>query len=155
MRKHFITIKVNGKEYGLYVDSTDRLIDVLRYRLGFKSLKEACSTGDCGLCTVLMDGRPILSCLTLAVQARNREIFTVEGLGDEKKLHPLQESFRKAFASQCGYCTPAMLLMGKYLLDRNSHPSEEEIKEAISGTLCRCTGYYSIIEAIRRASEVS
>ncbi len=153
MSKHFITLKVNGKEYDIYVDSADRLIDVLRDQLGLKSVKEACSTGDCGLCTVLLDGKPVLSCMMLAVQARGHEITTVEALGDEKNLHPLQRAFRKAFASQCGFCTPAMVLVGKALLDRNPNPSEEEIKEAISGTLCRCTGYYSIIEAIRRASE--
>ncbi len=153
MSKHFITLKVNGKEYDLYVESDDRLIDVLRDQLGLKSVKEACGTGDCGLCTVLLDGKPVLSCLMLAVQARGREIITVEGIGDEKALHPLQRAFRKAYASQCGFCTPAMLLVGKALLDRNPNPTEEEIKEAISGTLCRCTGYYSIIEAIKRASE--
>lgn len=153
MSKHLINLKVNGKEYELYVESDDRLIDVLRDQLGLKSVKEACGTGDCGLCTVLLDGKPVLSCLMLAVQARGHEITTVEGIGSEEALHPLQRAFREAHASQCGFCTPAMLLLGKALLDRNPNPTEEEIKEAISGTLCRCTGYYSIIEAIKKASE--
>lgn len=153
MSKHFITLKVNGKEYNIYVNSDDRLIDVLRDKLGLKSVKEGCGTGDCGLCTVLVNGVPVLSCLTLAVQARNKEILTLEGLGSEEKLHPIQEAFREAHAVQCGFCTPAMILIAKALLDKNRNPSYDEIREAISGTLCRCTGYYNIVEAIKLASE--
>jgi len=153
LSKHFITLKVNGKEYNIYVNSDDRLIDVLRDKLGLKSVKEGCGTGDCGLCTVLINGVPVLSCLMLAVQARNKEILTLEGLGSEEKLHPIQEAFREAHAVQCGFCTPAMILIAKALLDKNQNPSYDEIREAISGTLCRCTGYYSIVEAIKLASE--
>ena len=153
MSKHFITLKVNGKEYNIYVNSDDRLIDVLRDKLGLKSVKEGCGTGDCGLCTVLVNGVPVLSCLMLAVQARNKEILTLEGLGSEEKLHPIQEAFREAHAVQCGFCTPAMILIAKALLDKNRNPSYDEIREAISGTLCRCTGYYNIVEAIKLASE--
>jgi len=153
LSKHFITLKVNGKEYNIYVNSDDRLIDVLRDKLGLKSVKEGCGTGDCGLCTVLVNGVPVLSCLMLAVQARNKEILTLEGLGSEEKLHPIQEAFREAHAVQCGFCTPAMILIAKALLDKNRNPSYDEIREAISGTLCRCTGYYNIVEAIKLASE--
>ena len=154
MKHHLVTFTVNGQKITLYVDSNERLIDTLRDRLGLKSVKDGCSTGDCGLCTVLVDGAPMLSCLMLTVQARGREIVTLEGVRDgEGNLHPLQEAFIECYAAQCGYCTPAMILAGKALLDKNPAPTAEEVKEAIGGVLCRCTGYYSIIRAILKASE--
>ncbi len=151
MSKHLVTLNVNGEDHVLYVDSNERLIDTLRHRIGLRSVKEGCGTGDCGSCTVLLDGRPVLSCLILTVQARDRRITTLEGLGKGDELHPLQEAFIEDHAVQCGYCTPAMILTAKALLDRNPEPSEEEIKEALGGVLCRCTGYYSIIRAVRSA----
>jgi len=126
---------------------------VLRDQLRLTGTKVGCNMGDCGACAVIMDGKPVNACLVLAVQANGREILTVEGLADERDLHPLQRAFLEKGAVQCGFCTPGMLLSAKGLLDQNPTPSEEEIKMAISGNLCRCTGYVKIIEAIKSASE--
>jgi aerobic-type carbon monoxide dehydrogenase small subunit (CoxS/CutS family) len=152
MAKHLVKFNVNGKDYALVVESTERLLDVLRDRLDLKGVKEGCGTGDCGTCTVIMDGRLVNSCLVLAVQAREKKITTIEGVGTRQRLHPVQKALMKYNAAQCGFCTPAMVLAGKNLLDHNKNPSKEEIKEAISGVLCRCTGYYKIIDAIRDAA---
>lgn len=143
---------MNGKDHALVVESTERLLDTLRDRLNLKGVKEGCGTGDCGVCTVIMDGRLVNSCLVLAVQARDKKIVTIEGVGTRERLHPVQKAIMKYNAAQCGLCIPAMVLAGKNLLDHNPAPSTEDIKEAISGVLCRCTGYYKLIEAIQEAA---
>lgn len=152
MAKHTIRLNVNGKDHALIVDSTERLLDVLRDRLNLKGVKEGCGTGDCGACTVIMDGCLVNSCLVLAVQARDKRITTIEGVGTREKLHPVQKAIMKYNAAQCGFCIPAMVLAGKNLLDHNPTPSREEIKEAISGVLCRCTGYYKLVTSIQEAA---
>jgi aerobic-type carbon monoxide dehydrogenase small subunit (CoxS/CutS family) len=152
MTKHLVKFNVNDKDHALVINSTERLLDVLRDRLGLRGVKEGCGTGDCGTCTVIMDGRLVNSCLVLAVQARDKKIITIEGVGTRERLHPVQKALMKYNAAQCGFCTPAMVLAGKNLLDHNKSPSKGEIKEAISGVLCRCTGYYKIIDAIHDAA---
>lgn len=148
VKKHRIRIKVNGEWKGLEVEGSDLLVDTLRDQLGLTGTKKGCGKGDCGACTVLMDNLPVNSCLVLAVQADEREVLTIEGLGGED-LHPIQRAFVEHGAIQCGYCTPGMILSAKALLDGNPQPSEKEIKTGISGNLCRCTGYVQIIEAIK------
>jgi len=152
LAKHTIRLNVNGKDHALIVDSTERLLDVLRDRLNLKGVKEGCGTGDCGACTVIMDGHLVNSCLVLAVQARDKRITTIEGVGTREILHPVQKAIMKYNAAQCGFCIPAMVLAGKILLDHNPTPSREEIKEAISGVLCRCTGYYKLVTSIQEAA---
>lgn len=148
-----ISVTVNGKLYEREVPSNRRLIDFLRDDLGFKGVKEGCSEGECGACTVIFNKKAIASCLLLAAQADGAEITTVEGLEDEKGLHPIQKAFIEAGAVQCGFCIPGMILSAKAILDENPHATEEEIQEAISGNLCRCTGYEKIIEAILLAEK--
>lgn len=150
--KHLIKIAVNGEDYELSVKSNELLIDLLRDRLDLTGTKEGCGTGDCGSCTVLVDGKPVNSCLTLALEVNGRKILTVEGLAQGGTLHPLQKAFIDEGAVQCGFCTPGMILTAKALLDGNPHPSVEEIKRGIAGNLCRCTGYQKIIKAIQTAS---
>ena len=152
MAKHLLKFTVNGKDLALIVDSHERLLDVLRDRLGLKGTKEGCSTGDCGICAVIMNDRLVNSCLTFAIQARNKQLTTIEAIGTEKNLHPLQDAFMKWNACQCGFCIPAMILTTKLLLDHIPNPSEQEIKASISGILCRCTGYYKIIQAVKSAA---
>jgi carbon-monoxide dehydrogenase small subunit len=147
-----LTMKLNGEEVTVQIEVDALLVDVLRDELGLMGTKEACGQGECGACTVLLDGEPVTSCLVPAVKARGREVMTVEGLASGGELHPLQKSFIEHGAVQCGYCTPGMLMSAKALLDRIPHPTEEEIKEAISGNLCRCTGYAKIVEAIKAVS---
>jgi carbon-monoxide dehydrogenase small subunit len=151
MRKH-ISLKVNGQQYSLEVDVKDLLLHVIRERIGLTGTKEGCGTGECGACTVLLDGTPINSCLYLAVKAEGKEILTIEGLGDSSKLHPLQQAFIDNAAVQCGYCAPGMLLSAKALLDKNPDPSEREIREGIAGNICRCTGYVKIVKAVQQAA---
>ena len=153
MSKHLLKFNVNGKEHAMMVESHERLLDVLRNRLGLKGTKEGCSTGDCGICAVLMNGRLVNSCLILAIQARNKRITTIEGIGTKEKLHPIQRAFMKWNASQCGFCIPAMILAAKDLVDRNPEPTEDEIRKATSGILCRCTGYIKIVEAVKTAAQ--
>ena len=153
MSKHLLRFTVNGKQHALVVESHERLLDVLRDRLGLKGTKEGCSTGDCGICSVIMDGKLVNSCLVLAIQARNKQITTIEAIGTVENPHPLQREFIKWNATQCGFCIPAMILASKNLLDQNPSPSDQEIKEAIRGTLCRCTGYRSIIRAVKAAAQ--
>jgi len=152
LAKHLVKLNVNGKDHALVVESTERLLDTLRDRLNLKGVKEGCGTGDCGACTVIVDGRLVNSCLVLAAQARDKKIITIEGVGTRERLHPVQKAIMKYNAAQCGFCIPAMVLAGKNLLDHNPGPSTEDIKEAISGVLCRCTGYYKLIEAIQEAA---
>jgi carbon-monoxide dehydrogenase small subunit len=147
-----VRCKINEKDYELEIEPDERLLDVLR-RYGFRSVKRGCEDGNCGACTVLVDGVPTTSCLYFAARAEGREINTVEGLGTPSKPHPLQRIFAEEGAIQCGYCTPGMILSAKALLEKNPRPSEEEIKRALDGNLCRCTGYVKIIAAIKRASE--
>lgn len=153
MSKHLLKFTVNGKDYALVVQSHERLLDVLRDRIGLKGTKEGCSTGDCGICAVLMNGKLVNSCLIFAIQARNKKILTIEGIGTAENLHPVQRAFMKWNASQCGYCIPAMILAAKDLLDKNPNPTEDEIKKATSGILCRCTGYVKIFEAVKTAAQ--
>lgn len=153
MSKHLLKFTVNGKDYALVVQSHERLLDVLRDRLGLKGTKEGCSTGDCGICAVLSDGGLVNSCLILAIQARNKKILTIEGIGTAEDLHPIQRAFMKWNASQCGYCIPAMILAAKDLLEKKPDPTEDEIKKATSGILCRCTGYVKIFEAVKTAAQ--
>ena len=128
-------------------------MDVLRDRLGLRGTKEGCSTGDCGICAVLMNGKLVNSCLIFAIQARNRKILTIEGIGTAENLDPIQRAFVKWNASQCGFCIPAMILAAKDLLDKNPDPTEDDIKRATSGILCRCTGYVKIFEAVKTAAQ--
>jgi carbon-monoxide dehydrogenase small subunit len=151
--KKDIILKVNGNSYKMNVDTRITLIEAIRDKIGLTGTKEGCSVGECGTCTVLMDGKPIYSCIMLAVDAEGREILTIEGLADSDGLHPIQKSFIDHGAVQCGFCTPGMILTAKALLNENPNPTEEEIKKAISGNLCRCTGYSKIIEAIKMLSE--
>ena len=147
-----LKINVNGEPQTLYVEPRRLLVEVLREDLGLVGTKEGCASGMCGACTVLIDGRAVKSCLLLALQANGREVTTIEGLAPGEKLHPLQESFIEHGAIQCGFCTPGMILMAKSFLAENPSPDEEEIKAAMSGNLCRCTGYVKIVEAVKSAS---
>lgn len=148
-----LELKVNGQLYEVFVEPWKSLVEVLREELGLTGVKVACDTGDCGSCTVLIDGKAVKSCLMLAPQARGKEITTIEGLATEEGLHPLQEAFIQHFAVQCGYCTPGMILKAKALLDENPDVTEDEIRTGLSGNLCRCTGYVKIVEAIMAAQE--
>ncbi len=147
-----LRLKVNQREYKVEVPARRTLVDMLRYDLGLTGTKEACSIGVCGVCTVLLDGRMVASCITLALQALGADVTTIEGIADEEQLHPLQESFTAHGGIQCGICTPGQIIAAKALLDVNPSPSEEEIRQWMAGNLCRCTGYYQIIDSIIKAS---
>ena len=153
MAKHSITMTINGTEHSAEVDSRLLLVHLIRDELRLTGTHIGCDTTHCGACTVLIDGEPMKSCTVLAVQADGREIMTVEGLAQNGNLHPLQEGFWEEHGLQCGYCTPGMLMTGYALLRRNPDPSEIEIREAISGNLCRCTGYVNIVKSVRYAAE--
>jgi len=153
-KKISIKLTVNGKDHVVEVKPHWTLLDVIRDQIGLTGTKYGCGTGECGACTVLMDGKPAPSCLVLAAQAEGKQIFTIEGLSDGDKLHPLQKAFIEHGAIQCGYCIPGMILSAKALLDRNSNPTEEEVRYAIDGNLCRCTGYVKQVKAILAAAEV-
>ena len=146
--KKMIALKVNDREYDLVIPVNRTLTQVLRENLKLTGTKQGCEMGDCGSCTVLLDGQPVNSCLVLAVEAEGHEILTIEGLSDEGKLHPLQQAFVDHGSIQCGFCSPGMILTAKALLDKNPSPGQSEIREAISGNLCRCTGYQKIVDAI-------
>ena len=150
--KHPISITVNGWLYEDQVEPRVRLLDFLREDLGLIGTKEGCGTGDCGACTVILDGRPVNSCLTLAVEADGSAVTTVEGVARDGFLHPVQAAFVQLGATQCGFCTPGFIVMAKALLDENPHPSEEEIRYGLAGNLCRCTGYDRIIRAVQMAA---
>jgi carbon-monoxide dehydrogenase small subunit len=149
---HEISLIINGTEEQLQVPSNMTLLHALRDKLGFTGTKNGCEAGECGACTVLVDGEPMNSCLVLAVELNGREITTVEGLAENGKLTTLQQAFADLNAVQCGYCTPGMLMSATALLRRNPHPSETDIQEALLGNLCRCTGYQRIIDAVLKAS---
>ena len=148
-----VTLQINGESYELAIEPKKTLLEVLREDLGLTGTKEVCDLGTCGACTVLLDNRPVLSCLTLAVACKGKEIITIEGLRKGETLHPLQNSFIQRGAIQCGMCTPGMILSAKALLDENPQPTELEVRRAIAGNLCRCTGYVKIVEAILAVSQ--
>jgi carbon-monoxide dehydrogenase small subunit len=148
-----VTVTVNGTQYERTVEPRLLLSDFLRHELGLTGTHVGCEHGVCGACTVLFDGEPVRSCLMFAVQADGHEILTVEGLGTMDDLHPLQEAFREAHAVQCGFCTPGLLMALVPFLEENPHPTEAETREAISGNLCRCTGYQHIVDAVKLAAE--
>ena|ERR1035437_3072473 len=152
--KKYIKLNINGNENELLVADNETLAQLLRGpQLNLTGTKQGCELGDCGACTVIMDGRPVNSCLVLAVQASGHEITTIEGLAKDGKLHPIQEAFMEAGAVQCGFCTPGMVMKAKALLDKQPHPSRTEIREAFVGNLCRCTGYFKIINAVEQAAQ--
>ena len=152
MRTYLIKVKLNGEWRKLRVTARETLLEALRNKLGAWEVKNGCGKGDCGACAVLLDGRGVNSCLTLAVQAHGKEIVTLKGIGTEGNPHPLQKSFVRRGAIQCGFCTPGMIVSAKAFLDQNPNPRREEIKGGISGNLCRCTGYKKIIDAIQEVA---
>jgi len=150
--KKKIQITLNGKSTQLEVSNHRLLLDLLRDEIGLTGTKEGCGTGDCGACTVLLNGKPVNSCLILSGELDGADIVTIEGLKIGPELHPIQKAFIQEGGAQCGYCTPGMLMMSKALLDENPNPSEEEIRFALSGNLCRCTGYAKIVQAVQEAA---
>ena len=150
--KRLITLRVNGNSYPVEVEPRERLLDVVRYKLDLTGAKEGCGTGDCGACTMLIDGKPVTTCLVLAVSAADREITTVEGLARPGELSPLQQAFVDHTALQCGICIPGFLVNATAFLRENPNPSEAEIRTALQGNLCRCTGYTKIVEAVMDAA---
>ena len=153
MTHHPISLLVNGSREYVQVASNETLLALLRDRLGLTGTKNGCSAGECGACTVLMDGEPVNACLTLAVETDGAEIVTVEGLANDRQLDPLQQALIDHGGVQCGFCTPGVLISARALLNRNPHPSEADIKNALRGNLCRCTGYVRIIDAVRAAAK--
>lgn len=147
-----ITLTVNGKTHTAALEPAAALVDFLRDTLGYKGVKLCCNTGECGACTVLMDGKPVNSCVVLGADAAGTDVVTVEGIADGDRLHPVQQAFIDTGAVQCGYCTPGFIVSVKALLDRSPHPSAEEVEEAISGNICRCTGYTKIFDAVEMAA---
>ena len=150
--KATLTLRVNGEDRDVIAPVHKTLLEVLREELGLTGTKHGCELGECGTCTVLVDGTPVLSCLTLPVELRGRAITTVEGLAQGGRLHPLQEAFTELGAAQCGYCTPGILVASKALLDRNPAPTRSAVAEWLAGNLCRCTGYLKILEAVELAA---
>jgi aerobic carbon-monoxide dehydrogenase small subunit len=151
--KQEMTFSVNGEVYIEQVETRRTLLEVLRETLGLTGTKEMCNKGDCGGCTVIMDGKPVLSCLTLAIEAQGKDIMTIEGLAKGYELHPIQKAFVDSGAIQCGYCTPGFIMSAKALLDKTPSPTEDQIKEGIANNICRCTGYVQIVEAIQKAAK--
>ena len=153
MEKEIARFIINGVHYELLVEPQTTLLELLRDHLGFTATKFSCGVGECGACTVLVNNKPILSCCTLAVSVRDKNITTLEGLAKGNQLHPIQEAFIEHGAIQCGFCTPGMILTAKAFLDENSKPTREEVKQALAGNLCRCTGYVKIIDAVLSAAD--
>ena len=153
MQKYHIQSTINGDEIDVLVEPTQSLLDVLRDELHMTGTKEGCGTGDCGACSVTIDGILVCSCLVLGVEAGGKKIETIEGMADGDKLHPLQEKFIEHVALQCGICTPGLLIAAKHLLEENPDPTEEEVRYGLAGNLCRCTGYQKIIEAVLDAAQ--
>jgi carbon-monoxide dehydrogenase small subunit len=154
MKQEEIVLRINGINYSFNIEPRRTLVEVLRENLGLTGTKTSCNEGECGACTVLMDGRPVASCLVLAIDAQEKEIVTIEGLSEGEKLHPIQEAFLKQGGIQCGFCTPGMVMSAKALLDDNPRPTTLEVRKAISGNLCRCTGYQQIVDSIMAASKM-
>jgi carbon-monoxide dehydrogenase small subunit len=150
-----LALSVNGEPTSAAIAPYKTLLEILREDLNLCGTKHGCELGECGACAILLDGRPVLSCLVLGVECNGRQVVTVEGLAPDARLHPLQDAFADLGAAQCGYCTPALLVTAKALLDRHPHPSRDQIRDAIAGNLCRCTGYQQIVEAIERATSPS
>lgn len=150
--ERYLDLLINGESYRVFVKESDFLVDVLRDKLGLTGTKKACDMGICGSCTVLLDGKPVSSCLVLALDAEGKNITTIEGLKTEGTLHPIQEAFLDKGAVQCGFCTPGMILTAKAFLEKNPEPTETDIRKALAGNICRCTGYTKIVEAIVEAS---
>lgn len=150
--KVFAGFDINGQTYELGIEPHQLLIEILRDHLGLTGTKHSCGVGNCGACTVLVDGVPVLACMTLALAVRGKRILTIEGLADGPELHPLQRAFVDHGAIQCGYCTPGMILTAKALLERNPDPTATEVREALAGNICRCTGYVKIVEAVLAAA---
>lgn len=148
-----VEFEVNGRPYKIYVEPSKTLLNVLRYDLGLTGTKQGCDDGNCGACTVIMDGKAVKSCSLLVGQARGKKIVTIEGLEGENGLHPLQQAFIDHFALQCGFCTPGMILTAKAILDDNPQATAEDIREGMHGNLCRCTGYVTIVEAVEAARD--
>lgn len=153
MSNHHISVTINGKAYEADVESRLLLVHYLRENLNMTGTHIGCDTTSCGACTVQLDGKPVKSCTVLAVQADGMEVKTVEGLATNGKLHPIQEAFHENHGLQCGYCTPGMMMTTSAFLERNPHPTEDEIRHAISGNLCRCTGYMNIVKAVQYAAD--
>jgi len=153
MAEQRVILNVNGRNYDISIEPEMTLVEVLRDKLDLTGTKISCGEGECGACTVLMDGKPCLSCCTLAIQAQGKSIVTIEGLAEKGQLHPLQKSFIDHGAIQCGYCTPGMILTSKALLDENPNPTPEDVKTALAGNLCRCTGYVKIVDAVMAAAD--
>ena len=149
-----VAMNVNGNRVEVGVGDEETLLETLRQRLGLTGTKQGCDLGDCGSCTVLLDGQPVLSCLTLAANAHGHEITTIEGLAHGGELHPIQRAFHEAGAVQCGFCTPGMVLTAKALLDSHPHTDRDTIRTALSGNLCRCTGYVKIVNAVENAARI-
>ena len=153
MKKEIANFLINDRSYELLIEPNVTLADLLREELDLTGTKCVCGVGECGSCTVLVDGKPTLSCSSLAIAVRDKEILTIEGLATKEKLHPIQQAFIDHGAVQCGFCTPGMIMMAKAFLDENKNPSEQDVKEGIGGNLCRCTGYVKIVDAILAAAE--
>jgi len=151
--KKLITLTINGDQHELAVNPRHTLLDVLRDEIGLTGTKKGCGLGTCGVCTVIIDGKAILACLTLAMDCEGQDITTIEGISDNGELHPVQKAFIENGAVQCGFCTPGIVMTAKALLDEIPSPADEEIKDAMSGTFCRCTGHLKIMEAVKKASE--
>jgi carbon-monoxide dehydrogenase small subunit len=151
--KHIVSFKLNGENVEVLAGDNMNLLDLLRDEIGLTGTKKGCEEGECGACTVMLDGRPVNSCMALAREVDGHEVITIEGIASNGKLHPIQQQFIDKWALQCGYCTPGMIMSAKALLDANPRPTEEEIRDAIAGNLCRCTGYAKIIEAIHATAE--
>ena len=151
--KQIIELSVNGESVEFAVEPQETLVEVLRDHLGLTGTKEACGTGECGSCTVLIEGKPILSCLTLAIDCCDKDIVTIEGIAEGDQVSPVQQAFLDSGAIQCGFCTPGMVLSSEVLLKENPNPQEKDIYKALEGNLCRCTGYNKIIEAVYKASK--
>ena len=146
--KQLLTLTINGEQHEVWTAVHKTLLELLREELRLTGTKHGCEVGECGACTILVDGQPQLACLTLPIAVQDKEITTIEGLAENGRLHPLQKAFAELGAAQCGYCTSGILLMAKALLDQNPHPDRQEIRQFLSGNLCRCTGYVKILEAI-------
>mgnify|MGYP001289192133 CR=1 FL=1 len=153
MSKHLITFRVNGNDCEVVVEPRTTLLQVLREQLRLTGTKQGCDIGECGACTVLVDGMPTLSCITLAIETEGKEILTIEGLAQNGRLDLLQQAFVEEGAIQCGFCTPGMVMSAKALLNHNSHPTEEEVRRDLAGNLCRCTGYAKIVKAVLKCAE--
>ncbi|ETX01472.1 MAG: hypothetical protein ETSY1_07260 [Candidatus Entotheonella factor] len=151
--KQLVTLNVNGNSYDVAIEPRQSLLQVLREELHLTGTKEGCSEGECGACTVLLDGRPVDSCLIFGLEAEGCDITTIEGLGSDEALHPVQRAFIEHGGAQCGFCTPGMILAAKALLEQTPNPSEEDIRWGLSGNLCRCTGYVKIVEAVQAAAQ--